>query len=105
MKKFFYWLPRVLSVVFACFISIFAFDVLGQPNWFPALLIHLIPVYFLIALAIVSWKREIIGGILYLVAGIMLYVFTNLESLVVSAPAFVIGLLFLSSKFIRTRIL
>jgi len=100
MNKFIYWLPRILAILFIAFISMFALDVFSEPQWLLALLIHLIPSYILIIVTAVAWKYERAGGLLFLVAGFLLMVFTHFESLILSIPAFVIGALFLSRKYL-----
>jgi len=95
MKKIVYWLPRILSILFIAFISVFALDVFSEPRWLLALFIHLIPGYFLVAITIVAWKHEILGGFLFLIAGFALLIFTHFEALIIGIPAFVIGALFL----------
>lgn len=60
------WTPRVLSILFACFISLFALDVFaeGRP-WteiLTALLIHLIPTYVILLLLALAWRRPWIGA-------------------------------------------
>jgi hypothetical protein len=95
MKNIFFWLPRVLSILFIIFVSIFALDVFGQPQWFMALLIHLIPSFILIILAIIAWKKELLGGLLFLIAGLAMLIFYH--SVVIFLPAFVIGTIFLIS--------
>ena len=99
MKKIIYWLPRVLSILFIAFIGMFALDVFSEPNWPLALFMHLVPSYFLIAITIVAWKHEMLGGILFLIAGVVLLIFTHFEALIIGIPAFVIGILFLGKKY------
>jgi hypothetical protein len=60
------WTPRVLTILFTCFISLFALDVFedGRP-WteiLAALLIHLIPAYLLILVLVLAWRRPWIGA-------------------------------------------
>ena len=60
------WTPRVLTILFTCFISLFALDVFveGRP-WteiLAALLIHLIPCYLLILVLVLAWRRPWIGA-------------------------------------------
>lgn len=98
MKNIFYWLPRILAVLFIGFISMFTLDVLGEPNWLPMLFIHLIPSYFLIAITIVAWKHNQLGGFLFLAAGLALLIFIHLGTFIVWMPAFIIGILFLVSN-------
>jgi hypothetical protein len=100
MKKVFYWLPRIVSIVFIVFISLFALDVVGQPNWPVAVFMHLIPSYILIALTIIAWKNELLGGFLFLAAGLAFLIFTHFQALIISIPAFSIGLLFLLRKYL-----
>ena len=83
-------LTRILSIVFILFISMFALDVFGEEQWFLALLIHLIPSFILMVVTIVSWKREFLGGILWLILGIS-FMIMSLESWIVYVPAMVIG--------------
>ena len=98
MKKLFYWLPRVLAVLFILFISISALDVFGQPKWFLALFIHLIPSFILIILTVVAWRHEWAGGLLFVLAGLLLIITSFFESAIVSAPVIITGLLFLFSS-------
>lgn len=58
MKKIFYWLPRGLAILFIDFISMFALDSLGEPQWFLALIMHLTPGFVLFILTAVAWKHE-----------------------------------------------
>lgn len=98
MKKVLYWLPRILAILYVVFISMFALDVFGEPQWPLSLFMHLIPSYFLIAITIITWKREVLGGILFLIAGFALLIFTNFETLIIGLPVIIIGLLFLITK-------
>ncbi len=67
--KLVYWAPRVLSILFALFISLFALDVFSETRGFwettGALLMHLIPTFFILIVLFVSWRREWIAAILY----------------------------------------
>ncbi len=92
-KKILYWLPRVLAITFILFISVFALDVFGEPQWVVPLLMHLIPSFILAMLTIVSWKHQKVGGTLFLIAGLIMVGFYH--SLIVACPAFIIGVLFL----------
>jgi len=96
MKKNLYWLPRLLSILFIIFISLFALDVIGQSGWFFGLLVHLIPSYFLTAFTVIAWKNEKVGGFLFLLAGFGLLILTRFEAFMVAIPAFIIGVLFLA---------
>jgi hypothetical protein len=108
VSKFIYWAPRILSIVFILFLMLFSLDVFGNGYGFwgtiLGLLMHNIPEFILIAVLVISWKREIVGAIAFMLAG-LLYIISlitrsNFEwymlsySLIIAGPAFVIGWLF-----------
>ncbi len=100
MKALFYWLPRILALLLIAFISIFALDVIGEPRWFLAMLIHLIPSYILSAVTFVAWKNEAVGGVLFFAFGIFILFFTRFGAVIIAVPALIIGILFLVRKFL-----
>ena len=69
IKRVIYWSPRVISILFTVFISLFAMDVFGEVYGFwetiLALLIHLVPVYILVIVLLLSWRWPWIGAVLY----------------------------------------
>ena len=76
-KKFLYWLPRILGILFALLISIFALDSFGKSIPFieaiVGFLIHLIPTYIMIAILLIAWKWELVGGILFILPGLFYF--------------------------------
>ncbi len=59
-----YWLPRVLSIVFVLFLSLFALDVFSEYSGWNAVLpflIHLIPSFVLLGISLVAWKYDLLG--------------------------------------------
>lgn len=100
IEKILYWLPRLLSILFIAFISMFALDVFGEPQWFLALLIHLIPSFILIILTVIAWKNERLGGFIFIVIGFLLLISSRFESLIISIPVIILGVLFLSRKYL-----
>ncbi len=105
LNHFLLWTPRVLGLVFAAFISIFALDVFGEAHGFwqtaRALLIHLIPTAILLGLLALSWRWEWVGGILFPTLGALYLVtawgrFHWSASVVIGGPLFVLGGLFLA---------
>lgn len=70
MKQIFIWAPRVLCILFALFLSLFALDVFsenrGVGQQIIGLLIHLVPVYVAVIVLIVAWKREWIGAVMFI---------------------------------------
>jgi len=113
VRRCLYWTPRVPTVLFALFISLFALDVFAEGAGFwkttLALLIHLIPTFIIIAILVLSWKREWIGGILFIALGIVYVVFTWgrfpwSTYLAIAGPLVLTGVLFLIGWQLRTQI-
>jgi len=105
-NKILFWLPRILGIAFALFISIFALDVFGEGYpWYEAILaflIHLVPTYIAIIILLIAWKWPVIGSIGYFAAGIF-YIFVMNEIdwvavAIISGPLFLTGLLFIISR-------
>lgn len=103
LKNTLYWLPKVLSILLILFISIFALDVFGESQWFLALIMHLIPSFILITLTIIAWKNEKIGGILFILVGIAMSFFFHFETLFITIPTSIIGILFLVNYFLYKK--
>jgi len=108
-KRVLFWTPRVLSIAYIAFLSLFALDVFGEEHGFwktlLALAIHLIPALILTLGLILAWRREWIGAALCAAAG-MLYVIMLLPRrlppavklnwiLTIAAPAFFVATMFL----------
>jgi hypothetical protein len=109
-KRALFWTPRILSIAFIVFLSLFALDVFDEHLGFwqtaLALVMHLIPVFVLIAVLILAWRWEWVGAALYAAAG-LLYVWMVVAMsrplsplmklgwiMTISGPAFVIAALF-----------
>lgn len=102
-------------MLFILFLTLFSFDVFGQGYGFwgtlGALLVHNIPSFVLLAVLLVAWKREIVGAIAFVIAGLLylsLLVVSTVRSppfhwyllswgLIIAGSAFIIGILFLIS--------
>ncbi|MFH6768621.1 hypothetical protein V8G56_07740 [Gaetbulibacter aquiaggeris] len=73
--KILYYTPRILCVIAILFISLFALDAFetGSTIWeqITAFLIHLIPSFILTILLIIAWKKELLGGILFLIISLV----------------------------------
>lgn len=63
------WLPRLLTLAMAAFLSIFSLDVFSEGYGFfktiGALFMHLIPVWVILIVLWLSWKRPLIGAIFF----------------------------------------
>jgi hypothetical protein len=108
-RRALFWTPRILSIAYIAFISIFAFDVFGEEHgaWriLTALVVHLIPSIVLTAGLVLAWRWEWIGAAVFAVAG-ALYITTTLRLrlpaatrtnwiLGIGGPCFLIAALFL----------
>lgn len=112
-KRFLYWSPRVLCILFAAFLSLFALDVFGQGSSFGetliALFVHLIPVYVVIAVLLFAWRWEWVGAVLFVALGLFYLVETwgrmHWSAYVfISGPAFLVGALFLANWLYREQL-
>jgi hypothetical protein len=108
---FLHWIPRVLCILFAAFIGLFAMDVFGHGSgiWktLVALFVHLIPTFLLLIILILSWKRPWIGGICYIALGIFYIVWSSKSgrgSHIIDFTLFLMGILFLRNWFLRKNI-
>ena len=112
-KPVIFWTPRILGILFAVFISLFALDVFGEGYGFweaiLALLIHLVPTYLVIVALILAWRWERIGGSLFITLGAFYLIWTWgkfpwVAYLAISGPLTLIGLLFLASGFYKAKV-
>ncbi|MCF7810602.1 hypothetical protein K9N50_06405 [bacterium] len=99
-----YWSPRVLCILFAAFISLFALDVFEAGKSVAEILIalamHMIPTAIIVIVLIVSWKWEWVGAIIFTAMGAFYIIdawgkFPIVAYFAISGPAFLIGILFL----------
>jgi hypothetical protein len=88
-------LPKILSVLLLLFVSVFALDVFNSPQWPLALLMHLLPSFVLLVLTIIAWKRPRVGGILFILVGLVTQILLFKNSLIIALPMAIIGVLFL----------
>ena len=110
-KKFLYWLPRILGILFTIFISIFALDAFGEGIPFlkavVGFLIHLIPTYIVIAVLLIAWKRELVGGILFILVGASYLGCAHIPHwtafLLIGGPPVLTGLLFIPAYLVSKR--
>ena len=106
LQRTLHWTPRVLCLVFAGFISLFALDVFdGQHGFWPTLgafVVHLVPTWLVLGALALAWRWEWLGGVLFTGLGILYLVsawgrFHWSAYAVISGPLFVLGALFLWS--------
>lgn len=113
-------LPRILSIFAIGFISLFALDsfehgTLGEQIL--AFLLHMIPSFFLTIILAIAWKWELIGGILYILLGIVLSPFIFMHNyrmnhsiwisveviVLITFPFILSGCLFVWSHFMKRK--
>lgn len=119
-EKILYWAPRILSILFICFLALFSIDVFEQGKGTGEILIglfvHNIPAIIMIVILVIAWRKEIVGAICYLGVGFLyigLVTFNVINSelpwyvikgsMAVAGPAFIIGILFLINWKKRTK--
>ncbi|MBL7809574.1 MAG: hypothetical protein JNN28_17270 [Saprospiraceae bacterium] len=102
------WFPRVLAIVFALFISVFALDSFeGHASFLEKLghlLVHLIPTALVVGALIVAWRYRIIGGLVFMMLGMAFTIHFGTWKepelfLLFSVPLFVTGLCFIFSRY------
>ncbi len=119
--RLFHWLPRIFCILAILFISLFAADSFapGLTIWqqLGGFVMHLIPSFILLALLIVAWKWEYIGGIIFTVIGLGLSPFIFMHNynmnhsvgislailLAITFPFVVVGILFIISHFMKKK--
>jgi hypothetical protein len=113
LTKILFWTPRVLGLLFAVFVSLFALDVFGEVYGFWrtmfALLMHLIPTGVLLVALAIAWRREVSGGLLFVALGAWYLIsswgrFHWSTYVVISGPLFLLGVLFIMDWFCRRRL-
>lgn len=107
-EKVLHWSPRILGILLAVFISVFALDVFGEGYGFwetiGALLIHLVPTYLIVGAVLLGWRREWLGGLIFIGLGVWYVVLSRgrmhiTAYLLITGPALLIGILFLVNWF------
>ena len=119
--KIFHWTPRIICILAILFISMFAADSFAPELTFwqqiGGFIMHLIPSFILIALLIVAWKWEYIGGIIFIVIALGLSPFVFMLNynrnhsvgmslgiiLAITFPFVVVGALFIISHYLKKK--
>ncbi|HME00777.1 MAG TPA: hypothetical protein VKM93_26030 [Terriglobia bacterium] len=111
-KRLLFWAPRVLCILFAFFVALFALDVFSEHSGFwktiLALLIHLLPSGIILGILAISWRWEWAAGVLFL--GLAAWYISTARAhwdwcLVIGGPLILVGALFLIDWRVRTHAL
>lgn len=110
-KDFWFWLPRVLGILFTGFVSLFALDIFGEGYSFwetlLGLLIHLVPSIVLALALVLSWRWEWMGTLGFMsFTAWYLIVMRSIDvigALLLALLPALIGLLFLVSWILHRR--
>ena len=112
-KHILFWLSRILCILFAIFLSLFAFDIFnegyGVRETVLALLIHLIPVFIVVAVLVLAWRRVSNGTLLFPVLALAYPVLSQGRQdwsayLVISGPLVLQGVLFILNGIYREQL-
>ena len=116
VSRWIYWTPRILSIIFILFLALMSLDIfdLNLNFWQTVigLFMHNIPALILLAVLLVSWRYEIVGGITFILAGLF-YIFLLLRNqfewymiswvITIAGPALLIGILFMIGWYKKKR--
>lgn len=116
-SKILHWAPRTLAIFAILFISVFALDSFNAEltvwQQISAFLIHLIPSFVLLAVLIVAWKWELVGGVVFVLLGLGFTPFIYQHNysmnhsfwmslgivMLITMPFVLVGVLFIISNF------
>ena len=119
--KVFHWLPRIICLLAILFVSLFAADAFAPEltiwQQLGAFIIHLIPSFVLLAFLIVAWKWEYVGGLIFLIIGVVLSPIVFMHNynmnhsvwmslgiiLIITIPFVIVGVLFMVSHSLKKK--
>ena len=108
-----FWAPRIICLLFAVWLSVFALDVFGEGYGFwetmLTLMMHLIPTALVLIILAVAWRWEWVGAVLFGALAVFYVVWlwgrmplvTYVE---ISGPLALIGVLFLFNWIHRAQL-
>ncbi len=113
IKRVLFWTPRVLCILLAMFLSVFALDVFseGYGLWqtIGTLLLHLVPTFIMFIALVIAWRWEWVGAVLFIALALFYLVLTWgrfhwSAYLGISGPLALIGVLFLFNWKYRAQL-
>ena len=112
-KRLVFWTPRIICLLFAAFISLFALDVFDENHGFwniaLALAMHLIPTAIVLIILAASWRWEWLGALIFPALGVFYIInfwgrFHWSVYAIIAGPLFLLGALFLLGWVRRAEI-
>lgn len=105
LSRIVYWLPRILSIAFVLFISLFALDVFGEYSGWDlvvALLMHLLPSLVLLVVMLIAWKYDWVGALVFAGFALWYVIIVGFDRpwswyAGISGPALLVGVLYFLS--------
>ena len=113
VKGLLYWAPRILCILFAAFLSIFALDVFSEGYGFLetvlALAMHLVPTAIVVVSLAIAWRWEWVGAVVFAALGVFYLVmawgrFPLSVYFSISGPLFLVAGLFLVNWVWRAKL-
>ena len=117
INRFVYWAPRALSILFIAFLSLFSLDVFesggSAGEIILGLFMHNIPLLILAAVVVIAWRRELVGAVVFLLAGLLYIVFAAERapgtlmaitwSLIITGPAILVAALYFANWHLKRK--
>ena len=112
LKQTLYWTPRIASILFILFISLFALDIfdMGLDFWgtIVGLFMHLLPSIVMAVMLVFAWRREWIGAVVFIGWAVFYVVwfqgFDWIAYALIAGIPFINGILFLVDWLYRKEI-
>ena len=108
-KRILCWSPRIIAILAILFLMMFSLDCfeMGGRDALICLVMHNIPAFITIAILVIAWKWELIGGILFITASFIGAIYFNgfggnWGVLPLMAPFLIAGALFIIDYFLTT---
>ncbi len=100
-KRLFFLFPRILAIIYILFIIFFSLN-----STQTGIISKIMPALLLIILLILVWKKNISGGSIFILIGIVFTISLNtmrtlLTFLLISFPPLLIGILFLLERILK----
>lgn len=107
MKKFIYYLPRILTILIVVFMAIFILEGFSPGFGWQDSLMHLLMTLIALGATILAWKRPKIGGWIFVLLGLkyLLLIFRQQwwNGIIVGGILLLTGILFLMEGFRKSN--